>query len=126
MARKEIRKCLCCKTEYEHCPSCGSGRLAPSWKTDFCSEECMELWTTATKYNMKMIDKNEAKSKIEALNIQDTNKYVECIQRDLNEIFKEDVVPTVVEEISIPDPEPTIEEKPVEKQFYYKKNKKNK
>ena len=42
--------------------------------------------------NMKIINKDEAKAEIEALNLVDTTKYVDCIKKDLKNIMKEDVV----------------------------------
>ena len=92
MARKEVRKCICCTKKYDYCPSCGSDRLKPTWMSDFCSESCMKLWTIATKFNMKTINKDEAKAEIKALNLVDTTKYVDCIKKDLKNIMKEDVV----------------------------------
>lgn len=83
------RKCLCCSTRYSYCPSCSRrDSLKPSYFADFCSETCMTLWTTATKYNMSMLTKPEAKSIISALDLKPIDAYVTCIQRDYANIME--------------------------------------
>lgn len=88
------RKCLCCSIRYSFCPDCsGSDRLAPSWKSEFCSEECMTIWTTATKFNLGKLIKSEAQSIISALTLKPIEQYVKCVQRDLDVILKEEPKP---------------------------------
>ena len=88
------KKCLCDGTSYTFCPDCsGVDRLAPSWKSEFCCEDCMIIWTTATKYNMNKISKSEAKAIISELNLKPIDQYVACVQRDLKVILAEDKKP---------------------------------
>ena len=88
------RKCLSCATSYSYCPDCSrADKLAPAWKAQFCSESCMTLWTTATKYNMKMLTKSEAEEIILNLDLKLTDEYVSCIQRDLKNIMAEEKKP---------------------------------
>lgn len=138
------RTCRCCNTTYSYCPSCSNvDKLKPTWYTDYCSEECMTLWTTAVKVNMNMLTKEEAKDIIKTLELKDKSVYKECIQRDLKNILEEDVevveiietpiqeVPVeeaivlveepIVEETVEPSAPPVVEAPPVS----YKKNKKN-
>lgn len=85
------RKCLSCATNYSYCPNCaGADRVAPAWKAEFCSEECKDLWFTATKFNMNMISKDEAKDIISSLNLKPIDNYVSCVQRDYNKIMTEE------------------------------------
>lgn len=85
------RKCICCSTRYSYCPSCSrADALLPSWHAEFCSEECMTLWTTATKYNMNRITKTEAKDIISNLKLKPTSEYATCVQRDLEKILQEE------------------------------------
>ena len=92
MARRE-RKCICCSTEYFYCPDCnGADRLKPAWYAEFCSEDCKDLWLTATKFNMGMVEKKEAKETILALNLKDKSEYVGCVQRDLDVILEEEPI----------------------------------
>lgn len=88
------RKCLCCSTVYSYCPDCSrADKLAPAWKAQFCSEPCMTLWTTATKYNMNMLTRAEAKEIISNLDLKKNDEYVACVQRDLKNIMVEDKKP---------------------------------
>ena len=88
------RKCLCCSTRYSYCPSCSrADALLPTWHAEFCSEECMTLWQTATKYNMNKLTKSEAKDIISNLQLKPTSEYVACVQRDLENILKEEPKP---------------------------------
>ena len=90
MAKKN-RTCLCCNTTYSYCPTCGTqDRLKPTWMTEFCSEECKNLWETATKYYMNLISKEKAKEIISGLSLKPHTEYVECVQRDLKNILKEE------------------------------------
>lgn len=93
---RKNRKCICCSIEYSYCPNCGgTDRLKPSWYSEFCSEDCKELWMTATKFNMGMIEKKDAKDIILALSLKDKSEYVKCVQTDLDNILKdEEKVPT--------------------------------
>ena len=89
MAKKN-RTCLACSTKYSYCPTCGTDRNKPSWHSQFCSENCMTLWTTATKFNMEMLTKAEAKEIISELNLKEHSEYVACVQRDLSVILAEE------------------------------------
>lgn len=104
------RKCVCCSKTYSYCPDCSKAdKLAPSWKATFCSEDCMKLWTTATKYNMGRLTKSEAKEIISALTLKPTSEYVPCVQRDLGVIMKEDPKPKRSKRVAAqPVDEPTL------------------
>lgn len=93
---RKNRKCICCSTEYSYCPNCGGpDKLKPSWYSEFCSEDCKDLWMTATKFNMGMVEKKDAKEIISALSLKDKSEYAKCVQTDLDNIFKdEEKVPT--------------------------------
>lgn len=88
------RKCYACQQSYSYCPNCsGSDKLAPSWKAQFCSESCVQLWTTLTKYNMNLMNKPEAKEIISGLDLKPLDVYVACVQRDYEKVMTEDKKP---------------------------------
>jgi hypothetical protein len=89
MAKKN-RTCVCCGTQFSYCPTCGGDKLKPGWSSQFCTEDCQELWSTATKFNLDMISKEEAKETILCLDLKPHTEYVECVQRDLKNILEED------------------------------------
>lgn len=126
MARRN-RKCLSCGTKYSYCPTCSVDKAKPTWMTEFCNEVCKELFDTATRYNIKMLTKPEAKEIIEKLELKDRSEYVDFIQKDLENILGEEKVieEPIIEETVLPIiEEPAIVEEiaPIS----YKKNKKNK
>ena len=87
---KRDRVCICCNEKYQYCPTCGNDRVKPTWMAEFCSEDCKNLWETATKYNMQMLNKADAKAAIEKLVLNAKSVYVECVQRDLAKILAEE------------------------------------
>ena len=88
---KPNKTCMCCGTKYSYCPSCSrADALAPTWKSEFCSETCMSLWTTLTRYGMSRITKSEAKSVISELDLKPIDTYAACVQRDYAKVMKED------------------------------------
>ena len=90
MASKN-RKCLSCGTKYSYCPSCSRiDALEPSWKSEFCSETCMTLWSTLTKYNMDFLTKDEAKDIVSALELKSIDVYADCVQRDYAKVMEEE------------------------------------
>ena len=84
------RKCLCCHDEYDYCPNCGTGRLAPAWKSAFCSESCKELWQTLSRFSMNFITKSEAKAVISELDLRSIELYAKCVQRDYAKVMTEE------------------------------------
>ena len=84
------RKCLCCHDEYDYCPNCGTGRLAPAWKSAFCSESCKELWQTLSRFSMNFITKSEAKAVISELDLRPIELYAKCVQKDYAKVMTEE------------------------------------
>ena len=104
MASKN-RKCLSCGAKYSYCPSCSRvNALEPSWKSEFCSETCMTLWTTLTKYGMEFLTKNEAKDIVSNLDLKPIASYADCIQRDYTRVMAEEK-----KSRKIKKPEPVVE-----------------
>lgn len=91
---KQNRKCLACGTKYTYCPTCSrADALKPSWYSEFCSEPCMEIWTTFTKYNMNMLTKDDAKAVVSGLALKPIESYAQCIQRDYAKVMTEEKKP---------------------------------
>ena len=55
------RTCLLCKQEYKYCKSCKSDVKKEPWNTLYCSENCKNISTALTDYNLEHITKDEAK-----------------------------------------------------------------
>lgn len=87
--KRKNRQCTCCNTQYSYCPDCGGAdRLKESWYSEFCCVECKDLWLTAIKYNMQLLTKEEAAKIISNLSLKDKSEYVDCVQRDLENILE--------------------------------------
>ena len=117
MARRD-RKCLCCGTKYSYCPTCSVDKTKPTWMTEFCSESCKELFETATKYNLKKLTKDEAKEVIKTLELKEKSAYVECVQRDLENILAEEPAvkeETAEEELKVEEEKPAFAPKKKQK-----------
>lgn len=99
------KQCLCCSTNYSYCPNCSrADKLAPTWKAQFCDENCMTLWMTLTRYNMGNHSKSEAKEIISSLDLKPIDNYVACVQRDYAKVMAEDKKPRKIKK-----QEPVIE-----------------
>ena len=99
------RKCLSCQENFSFCPDCSRvDALKPAWASQFCSEPCMELWTTLTKFGMNRLSKSEAKDIISALDLKPIDNYVACVQRDYAKVMAEDKKPRKIKK-----QEPVIE-----------------
>lgn len=118
---KQNRKCLACSTKYTYCPTCSrADALKPSWYSEFCSEPCMEIWTTFTKYNMNMLTKDDTKAIVSGLALKPIESYAQCIQRDYAKVMAEEKKPKRCKRIEIKpidevmDVEPTVVESTIE------------
>ena len=124
MAKKN-KTCLACHEKYSYCPSCSrADKLSPSWKSLFCCEDCMRLWSTLTNFNMGKHTKAEAKEIVSGLNLKPIDTYVACVQRDMAIVMAEDPKPkrvrrSLLHEIEVPVEEAAhVEEEPVEETIH--------
>jgi hypothetical protein len=107
------KKCLCDETKYAYCPDCSrADALKPTWYSEFCSESCMTLWTTLTKFGMNLLTKAEAKEIISALELKPIDAYVACVQRDYAKVMAEEKKPRKIKKI-----EPIVEIAPIVEQL---------
>ena len=114
MASKN-RKCISCSTGYSYCPSCSRvDALAPTWKSEFCSESCMTLWTTLTKYNMEFLTKDEAKTIVSELDLKPLDTYVNCVQRDYAKVMAEEPKPKRGKRIEVQPADEVVPETVIE------------
>ena len=81
-----LRKCVCCGKEYDYCPGCHK-KDQPGWMVTFCSESCKDLFNIVSAYNVKRIDKAAVRKYVVGHNM-DTSKYLEPIQKVLNEVME--------------------------------------
>ena len=108
------RKCICCQDKYNYCPNCSrKDALEPSWKAEFCSETCKDLWLTLTKFGMDILTKSEAQSIISELDLKSIDTYVPCVQRDYAKVMTEDKKPKRGKRIEISHVDEVMDIEPV-------------
>lgn len=88
MAR--TRECYLCGTKYSYCPSCSQDKHKPAWMATFHSENCKNIFDIATRFNMQLLTKEEAKSAMEQCDLSNKSNFKSYVQCDLENIFKEE------------------------------------
>ena len=94
----KIKTCIVCGKKYEYCGHCDKGGQENRWKTNYCSENCRDIFNVISRYVNNHISKEDARN--------------ELIDKDLN-INAKDGIAKYFEEIMIckqPEIEEPIEE----------------
>ena len=86
MARR-TRNCYLCGTKYEYCPTCSQDRLKPAWMAEFHEENCKNIFDIATRFNMQLLTKEEARDAMEQCDLSNRAEFKSYIQYDLDNIF---------------------------------------
>ena len=89
MAKKN-KICLTCGKQYTYCSNCH--RKDPVWMDEFHAEDCKNIFDICTRYNMQMLTKEEARAALDAYDLSDKANFRSYIQRDLENIYKEEPV----------------------------------
>ena len=81
------RTCYLCGETYEYCPTCLQDKTKPAWMSEFHSENCVKIFGICTRFNMKSLSKEEAKSELSVCDLSGRDKFINCVKRDLDVIF---------------------------------------
>ena len=57
----KIKTCIVCGKTYEYCGHCDKGGQENRWKTNYCSENCRDIFDIVSKYVNKNISTEDAK-----------------------------------------------------------------
>lgn len=90
---RRTRECYLCGTKYEYCPTCSQDKAKPTWMTEFHDENCKNIFDIATRFNMQLLSKDEAKAAMEKCDLSNKANFKDYAQRDLENIFAEDPKP---------------------------------
>ena len=82
---KPNRKCFFCGKEYHYCSTCPNDIKKPSWYVMWCSEQCKALDNIVAAHRTGKITTEEAKNKINELNIDVDN--LKFARESLKEYF---------------------------------------
>lgn len=90
---RRTRECYLCSTKYEYCPTCSQDKMKPTWMTEFHDDNCKNIFDICTRFNMKLLDKSEAKKALSACDLSNKSKFKDYVKRDIANIFAEDSKP---------------------------------
>ena len=64
------RVCLVCSKNFEYCPNCnkGSNKAKDTWRQNYCSENCRDIFKTCMDYISGVISIDEAKNQFNSYN----------------------------------------------------------
>lgn len=89
MAKKN-KVCLTCGEQYSYCSNCH--RKDPVWMNEFHAENCKNIFQICTDFNFGILTKAEAKAALDACDLSNKANFKSYVQRDLENIYKEEPV----------------------------------
>lgn len=105
---KKYRICSVCHFNYDFCNHCNKDKDKPLWYFTFCSQNCHDIYETTSSFENGKIDADEAKLKLDNLNLSKLDNFGESYKKSIDKIMssasiKESVVTedVVVEETEI-------------------------
>lgn len=90
---RRTRECYLCGEKYSYCPTCSQDKNKPSWMAEFHSENCKNIFDIATRFNLQLLTKEEAKSAMEQCDLSNKENFKSYVKQDLENIFKEEPKP---------------------------------
>lgn len=85
-----IKTCIVCGKKYEYCGHCDKSGQENRWKTNYCSENCRDIFNIVSKYVNKHISVDDAKKGL--------------VELDLGVITKDNILKYCNEIISYTEP----------------------
>ena len=89
MAKRD-RKCYLCGENYKYCPTCSQDKMKPSWMAEFHNENCKNIFNIATRFNLKLLTKAEAKAEMDKCDLSNRENFKAYVQRDLENIYAQE------------------------------------
>lgn len=86
MSKEKI--CAVCHNPYSYCPVCNKDKDKPTWMFTFCSQNCHDIYEITSKFEDKRIKANEAKSKLDKLDLSRISNFGESYQTVISVINK--------------------------------------
>ena len=87
---RRTRTCYLCGEKYEYCPTCSQDKLKPTWMAEFHSENCKDVFDICTRFNMQLLNKDEAKEVIEKCDLSNKLNFRPSVQNTLSNLLKAD------------------------------------
>lgn len=107
----KIRTCIVNPTHhYEYCPRCKQYASEPTWKLEFCSEECKNLYTIVNKFNFGHMTLEEAREALSAIDLSDYDNLRFDIKAVVDRILPV-AEPEIKDEEIISEPKPSVKKR---------------
>lgn len=137
---KTNKICVTCGKQYHYCNNCAADNNKPSWMGMFCSENCKDLFKTATDYYAGELSQSKAKAIVNKLDTTNKAQLKASIVKMIDELseispevevienVKESDVVTESKDINVESPEDTLDNveavptEPTKKNKHIKKN----
>ena len=121
MTQKNNATCLICGKEYYVCLSCRDSMKISPWKTYTDTSEHYKIFQIVKGFHNGVYNKEEAKSKLNKVDLSDLNNYRQKIKDVIKDILEEDkpIIEKIEESVDIATVEET--EEVIEKPIYSRK-----
>lgn len=85
---KRAKECYLCGEKYTYCSNCN--KKDPAWMAEFHEENCKNIFDICTRFNMGMMDKEEAQAALKECDLSNKINFKFFVKNDLAKIFAED------------------------------------
>ena len=79
--------CATCRCSYNFCPKCNKDKDKPLWYFTFCSQNCHDIYETTSSFENGKIDADEAKLKLDNLNLSKLDNFGESYKKSIDKIM---------------------------------------
>ena len=84
---KKYRICSVCHFNYDFCNHCNKDKDKPLWYFTFCSQNCHDIYEITSSFENGKIDADEAKLKLNNLNLSKLDNFGESYKKSINKIM---------------------------------------
>lgn len=82
----KIKTCIVCGKKYEYCGHCDRTSVYQSWRSNYCSENCREVFKVCSDYVGNVINQKDAKAKLVKLDTSMSN-IAKAINQNIKDIM---------------------------------------
>ena len=124
MTKKGLRTCCVCHRNFSFCPVCNpEDRNKPTWYFAYCSENCKDIYSVASDYENGNIQADEAKVKLDKLDLSKIANFGESYQKAIMKI-NENATPVEKTDDTTKEIESVVDENTdISTNKYYRKSK---
>lgn len=111
--------CATCRSNYDFCPKCNKDKDKPLWYFTFCSQNCHDIYETTSNFENGKIDADEAKLRLDNLNLSKLDNFGESYKKSINKIMSSKSVKNdvIVEDMIIEENvDDSVEDQVIEKE----------